>query len=54
LPVLVRVFGFAAVTTPGPLGGATVETAWDPESLRENVACVPLPVTTTCDASGRK
>jgi hypothetical protein len=33
LPVQVRAYGFATVATPAPLGGATVEATWDPESL---------------------
>lgn len=53
LPVQVRVFGFATVSTPAPLPGATVEAVWDPESLGEQASAVPPPVTVTCDQAGR-
>jgi hypothetical protein len=53
LPVQVRVYGFPTVSTLTPLAGATVEAAWDPESLGEKVATAPEPVEIACDAAGR-
>src|ERR1017187_7856238 len=52
-PVQVRVFGFPSVSTLTPLAGATVEAAWDPESLGEKLATAPEPVEITCDDAGR-
>lgn len=53
LPVQVRVYGFSTVSTLTPLAGATVEAAWDPESLGEKLATAPEPVEITCDDAGR-
>ncbi len=53
LPVQVRVFGFAQVSTPAPLAGATIEATWDPESLGKKVASAPPVVSAKSDADGR-
>lgn len=53
LPVQVRVFGFAQVSTPAPLAGATIEATWDPESLGKKVASAPPVVSAKADADGR-
>ncbi len=53
LPVQIRVFGFPTVSTLAPLAKATVEAAWDPESLGEQVASVPKPVEIVCEEGGR-
>jgi hypothetical protein len=52
-PVQVRVFGFPTVSTLASLAGATVEAAWDPESLGDKAAVVPKPIAITCDEAGR-
>ena len=53
LPVQVRVFGFPIVSTLIPFAKATVEVAWDPESLGEKVPTMPKPVEIVCDEGGR-
>src|ERR1051326_5414642 len=50
--VLVEAFGFPAVTTMVPLGGAEIEAAWDPEHLGE-VSAAPPSVRAVADATGR-
>lgn len=45
-------FGFADVTTPAPLAGATVTLAWDPEHLGEGVTTAPPAVEVKTDATG--
>lgn len=47
-----KTFGFAKVTEPAPLGGVTVELAWDPEHLGKGVSAAPPAVSVTSDATG--
>ncbi len=53
LPVQIEAFGFPSVVSLVPLAGATVEAAWDPETLGPGLSKAPPPVRATTDASGR-
>jgi len=49
----VETFGFAQVTSPSPLGGVSIDAAWDPESFHEELATLPPGAHVETDASGR-
>ncbi|MEJ7730544.1 MAG: hypothetical protein WKG00_15150, partial [Polyangiaceae bacterium] len=53
LPVQIEVRGFPTIAETVPLGGATIEAAWDPEKLGKGVSGAPPAVRATADASGR-
>ncbi|MFT3773092.1 MAG: hypothetical protein QM820_47535 [Minicystis sp.] len=53
VPVQIEAFGFPTAVTLAPLGGATVEAAWDPEHLGPGVTAAPPAVRATTDAAGR-
>jgi hypothetical protein len=52
LPVQVEAIGFPTVASFVPLGGATVEAAWNPEKMGASLAEAPPPVRATADAGG--
>ncbi len=45
-------FGFAQVTSPSPLGGVSIDAAWDPESFGEQLASLPPTAHVDSDVSG--
>jgi hypothetical protein len=49
----IETFGFAQVTSPAPLGGVSIDAAWDPESFGEPVAILPQTIHAESDGSGR-
>lgn len=46
-------YGFPTVTSAQPLPNATIEVAWDPESLGAGVDKAPAEISTTTNADGR-
>jgi hypothetical protein len=53
LPVQIEAFGFPSIVSLVPLAGATVEAAWDPETLGPGISQAPPPVRATTDTTGR-
>ncbi|MFO0762458.1 MAG: alpha-2-macroglobulin family protein [Byssovorax sp.] len=53
VPVQIEAFGFPSVVSLVPLAGATVEAAWDPESLGPGISKAPPAIRATTDSAGK-